>query len=85
MICRQCGSATKVERTRYPELAGKLNMRAKRRDRRCVACDYVETTLEVPEHRVIIERPRRPKKLKGARAEPRPNGGVVVIDHRRPT
>lgn len=57
MICRMCGGPTVVLTSRYPEVNGKLNKRAKRRQRACAdpACAFKEMTLEVPEHRVVLE------------------------------
>ncbi len=57
MICRKCGAPTHVPSTRYPEPNGVVNRRAVRRIRECLnpACGFRESTLELPEHRVVIE------------------------------
>lgn len=57
MICRLCGGPTCIPSTRFPEPNGKPNRRAVRRIRECLnpACGFRESTLELPEHRVILE------------------------------
>jgi hypothetical protein len=64
VICRKCGAETFVGHTRYPEVAGKLNKRAKRRLRICSdkRCGFRESTLEVPEHRVILDQDPKARK-----------------------
>lgn len=69
MICRKCAGPTCIPSTRYPEHDGAVNRRAVRRRRKCLnaLCGFQETTLELPEHRVVIDAGPRRKKARPRR------------------